>query len=308
MFELVGALPPVLLDWMVSHVPPNASSVWSSLDQCETGIGDNIPTAHIPVNQLTVYTSTTSIIIGNYGVVSTTAVPLFSGPQSNTLPLSTTTESSNAALPTSESGESLPVYDAPDPLAQPLSANVPIFTVGDSTITGDPSSNFIIGSSTLNPGGTIVVSGSGSASPTTFILPVSGSVIVINGITQAIGTTEVPIAVSTPILVVGSSTYTANQAAEFVIGGETLTKGGMITASGQTLSLATGGSSMVIVSGTSTKTESLGGVIISVGGFATTTSKPTVITASSAHLIAFPDVRYVCVAAAISGLGSILLI
>jgi hypothetical protein len=309
MFELLGVVPYALLDYMISHVPPNASSVWSSLGQCRTGIGDGVPTAHIPVTQLTVSASTTSTINGIHGVVSTTAAPLPSTPESDTLPSVTTEGSLNTAFPTSELGDPLPVHQAPGPSVQiPLSANVPIFTAGSSTITGDLSSNFIIGSSTLNPGGTIVLSGSGSASPTTFILPVSGNAIVINGIIQAIATTEVPIAVTTPILVIGVSTYTANQATEFVIGGETLTRGGVITASGETLSLAPEGSSMVIVSGTSTKTQSLGGVIISVGGFATTTSKPTDVRGSSAHSGQLSDIRYICLGMAISSLASVLLI
>ena len=307
MFELPGVVPYALLDYMISHVPPNASSVWSSLGQCRTGIGDGVPTAHIPVNQLTVNASTTSTINGNHGVVPTTAAPLPSTPESDTLPTSTTGASLNAARSTSVLGDPLPVHQAPGP-STPPSVTVPVFTAGTSTITGDPSSNFIIGSSTLTPGGTIVVSGSGSASPTTFILPVSGNAIVINGIIQAIATTEVPIAVTTPILVIGVSTYTANQATEFVIGGETLTKGGVVTAFLETLSLGSGGSSLVIMSGASTKTESVGGVIISVGGFATATSKSTDVTGASAHLVKSANIRSICLGVAMSSLANILLI
>jgi hypothetical protein len=314
MFELLGVVPYALLDYMISHVPPNVSSIWSSLDQCGAGIGDGGaggaggggPTAHIPVNQLTVNASTTSTINGNHGVVSTTAAPLPSTPEPDTLPTSTTGEALNAARSTSALGDPLPVHQALGP-STPLSVTVPIFTAGTSTITGDTLSNFMIGSSTLTPGGTIIVSGSESAPPMTFILPVSGNAIVINGNTQAIATTELSIAVTTPILVVGSSTYAANQATEFVIGEQTLTKGGVISASGETFSLAAEGSSLVIVSGTSTKTESLGGVIISVGGFVTTTSKPTDVRGSSAHSGQLFDIRYVCLGVAIYSLASVLL-
>jgi hypothetical protein len=109
-------------------------------------------------------------------------------------------------------------------------------------------------------------------------------------------------------LVVGSSTYTANQATEFVIGEQTLTKGGVISASGETLSLAPGGSSVLIMNGASTKTESLGGVIISVGGFAAPTSKPTDVTGSSAHSVKSANMRYVCLGVVMSSLASVILI
>jgi hypothetical protein len=48
----------------------------------------------------------------------------------------------------------------------------------------------------------------------------------------------------------------------------------VITVSGETLSLASGGSSVVIVSGGQTQTLGLGGIIASVGGFTTSTDSP----------------------------------
>jgi hypothetical protein len=157
MFELLGVVPYTLLDYMISHVPPNASSVWSSLGQCRTGIGDGVPTAHIPVNQLTVSASTTSTINGNHRAVPTATAPLRSIAQSDTLPTSTTGESLAVAFPTSASGEPIPLHQDPGTSVQTASsATVPIFKLGSSTITRDPLSNFIIGSSMLNPGGTIV--------------------------------------------------------------------------------------------------------------------------------------------------------
>jgi hypothetical protein len=49
------------------------------------------------------------------------------------------------------------------------------------------------------------------------------------------------------------------------------------------VSLASGGQTVVVVSGSSTSTENLGGVIASVGGFATGTSTPVYVTASTAE-------------------------
>jgi hypothetical protein len=220
----------------------------------------------------------------------------------------------------------------------------PIITAGGTTIIGNSQSNFVIGSSTLTPGGTVIVPGSGGASPTTFVLPATGSAVIINGATQGIQTSNVPvvntpaaiftvggttitgsatltpggtIAVSgttyalpssggavivngatqtlitptptatTPILVVGSITYTANSGGGFVIGSQTLTSGGVVTASGVVLSLATGGSTLVQISAGTTKTESLGDIIASVGGFSTT--PPTATSSSTSEATGQPQ-------------------
>jgi hypothetical protein len=135
MFELLEVVPYALLDYMVSHVPPNASSIWSSLGQCRTSIGDAFPTTHIPVNQLTINASTTSTINGNHGVIHTTAAPLPSTSESDILPTSTTGESLNAARSTSALEDPLPVHQAPGP-STPLPVTIPIFTAGSPTITG----------------------------------------------------------------------------------------------------------------------------------------------------------------------------
>ena len=58
-----------------------------------------------------------------------------------------------------------------------------------------------------------------------------------------------------PVTVIGSWTYTANSASQFVIQGQTLTQGGMITAAGETVCLASAGSSVILMSGTMKETE-----------------------------------------------------
>jgi hypothetical protein len=154
-----------------------------------------------------------------------------------------------------------------------------IFTVGGTTITANSASNFVIGSATLTPGGTIAVSG------TTYALPSSGGAVIVNGATQTL-ITPTPTA-TTPILVVGSITYTANSGGGFVIGSQTLTSGGVVTASGVVLSLATGGSTLVQISAGTTKTESLGDIIASVGGFSTT--PPTATSSSTSEATGQPQ-------------------
>jgi hypothetical protein len=73
-----------------------------------------------------------------------------------------------------------------------------------------------------------------------------------------------------------------------VIGSQTLTEGGVITASGETLSLAPGGSSVVMISGSSTKIESVGAAIASIGGFAT--APPSYVAASHASYQQFASI------------------
>lgn len=169
------------------------------------------------------------------------------------------------------------------PAAAPATSPATIFTAGGSTFTFNSASNVVIGSLTLTPGGTVIIPGSGTVGPTTYVLPTSGSAIIVNGATQSIRVTSVaaPKATTTPLLVVGGTTYTANSASAFVIGSQTLTRGGVITASGVTLSFATAGGTVVQISGGTTSTESLGGIINSVGGFSTAT--PTYVTASKAN-------------------------
>lgn len=93
----------------------------------------------------------------------------------------------------------------------------------------------MVGSSTLSRGGTVIFSGSGGE--TTYVIPDSGSAVIVNGKTQAIQSTAVTVAVpamTTPAIVIGSSAYAANSASQFVIGSQTLTPGGVITAVGET--------------------------------------------------------------------------
>lgn len=373
--ELFTVLPSGLKDWLVGHVPPTSDTVWSSIASCTLGFGDGIPTAHVPVNQLTGSVITTTTIKGNFGtvipsstttqsaVLPTTSTEAPAPPPSSTpvvVPLSSTPvvlpPSSSAlgnSLPTTPAqnpapGTTLPATTAPVitaggttivgnsntnfvigsstltpggtvivpgsgtqspttfvlassgtavivngatqsvqqttiPAAAPATSPATIFTAGGSTFTFNSASNVVIGSLTLTPGGTVIIPGSGTVGPTTYVLPTSGSAIIVNGATQSIRVTSVaaPKATTTPLLVVGGTTYTANSASAFVIGSQTLTRGGVITASGVTLSFATAGGTVVQISGGTTSTESLGGIINSVGGFSTAT--PTYVTASKAN-------------------------
>jgi hypothetical protein len=160
--------------------------------------------------------------------------------------------------------------NTPGPVYTPQPTTAPAFTAGGSTYIANPSSNYVIGSSTLTPGGTVIVPGSGTESATTYVLPVTGSAVIINGNTQTIQgvtTTPSPALTPAPYIVIGSSAYVVNSNSAYVVGSQTLTQGGVITVPAGTVSLESGGSSVVIISGGSTTTSPLGGAIQSIGGF-----------------------------------------
>ncbi|KAI4249378.1 MAG: hypothetical protein LQ352_005677 [Teloschistes flavicans] len=126
-----------------------------------------------------------------------------------------------------------PVPDIPKPS--------PVISIDSSTITADSSSQFVIGTQTLAPGGSAI-----THSGTVLSLPPSGSAIVIGPSTQAVQLVTPP-----PSITAGGQIVTENSASQFVIGGNTLKPGAApIIANGQTISLAAGGSAVVINSQT----------------------------------------------------------
>jgi hypothetical protein len=112
-------------------------------------------------------------------------------------------------------------------------------TFGGHMYAAQTGSAYVIDGKTLTPGGVMTLAGG-----TTVSLASSGSFIVINGVTSSIpGTVG---ATATSVLTVGGKTYTASSGS-YVIDGQTLTSGGVITLSdGTTLSL---GSSELIING-----------------------------------------------------------
>ena len=119
-----------------------------------------------------------------------------------------------------------------------------------SSYTADASSDFIINGQTLSPGAAITVSG------TPISLPSGGAIAIIGSSTQSLANA----AIVTPALVLtfDSSTYTANPPSDFIISGQTLTPGGVITISGTPISYDKSGNDVVI----GTSTESLATAMI----------------------------------------------
>lgn len=114
----------------------------------------------------------------------------------------------------------------------------PEITFAGATYTANSDSAIVIQGQTLIPGASAIL-----ISNTPISLAPGASVAVVAGQTQSLfpaGPT------AKPVLTVGGSTYTANAASAFVIAGQTLSPGGVISVSSTPISLAAGASFAVI--------------------------------------------------------------
>ena len=152
---------------------------------------------------------------------------------------------------------------APAPTGGP-----PTLTFMGSIYTANPASAFVIQGHTLTPGALITLSG------TPISLATDDSFAVIAGSTQSLGAsalTPTPTAAtqSAFFVTVDRSTFTAvgtpgPESDDFVIDGQTLTRGGVVTVGGTPVRYATHGGADVVVVGTSTEgVVGIGGLILS---------------------------------------------
>ena len=118
-----------------------------------------------------------------------------------------------------------------------------VLSFDGSSYTADASSDFIIDGQTLAQGAAITVSG------TPISLPSGGAIAVIGSSTQSLGSAA--IVTAAPVFTLDGSTYTADASSGFIIVGQTLTPGGVITISGTPISYDGSGNDVVI--GTSTE-------------------------------------------------------
>ncbi|KAL8792904.1 MAG: hypothetical protein Q9195_004481 [Heterodermia aff. obscurata] len=143
------------------------------------------------------------------------------------------------SLPSSGSG--VVIGPSTQSIIAPTPQSAPVITLGGSTLTADSSSKFYVGSQTLAPGGTIVQSSQ------VISLASNAATVVVGSQTQQLS--HQPIAPApTPVIIISGSTLTANSASHFEIGSQTLVPGGaaITNSAGQTVSLAAGGSSVVV--------------------------------------------------------------
>ncbi|KAL8791118.1 MAG: hypothetical protein Q9195_006062 [Heterodermia aff. obscurata] len=116
----------------------------------------------------------------------------------------------------------------------------PTITFQGSTYTADAASDFVIGGQTLIPGGVITVNGISMS------YDADGTDIVVGSQTQYFATG----ADYGSTITFEGSTYTVNAAGDFLIAGQTLTPGGVITVDGTPISYDAGGTDVVVGSET----------------------------------------------------------
>ena len=150
-------------------------------------------------------------------------------------------------------------------LATITAAPEPILTFDGSTYVADSSSNFLIDGQILSKGDMITVDG------TKLYYDQAGTDVVIGSSTQMLSTTSIA-AAEEPAITFDGSTYYANSASDFIIDGQTLTRGGVITVQGTPISYAAGGTDVVV--GTSTEAVGLKGGVIT--GFGVSSSTPSI--------------------------------
>lgn len=129
----------------------------------------------------------------------------------------------------------------------PLPTGVVVGTIGTDAIVIGPSSQIIVGSQTLSPGGSAITVGD----DVPVSLPSSAGVIVVDGMTSQLphiaNPSLQPLPRPPPVLTIGSSTLTPNAATQFFIQpGQTLTPEGVATVDGTVVSLAPSASFLVV--------------------------------------------------------------
>ncbi|MCJ1411893.1 hypothetical protein MMC19_005985 [Ptychographa xylographoides] len=147
----------------------------------------------------------------------------------------------------------------------PLSSTqaVPHISFGNSVYAADSGSTFIIGSQTLKPGGEITISG------TTISLAIVASAVVVGETTFPL---HDPSPLALPQITIASSIYTRDSFSDLIIGGQTLTPNGQITVSKTPISLAAGGTAVII-----------GGTTVPFKNVPSPTARPHIIVGSSVY-------------------------
>ncbi|KAH0354699.1 hypothetical protein KCU81_g1384, partial [Aureobasidium melanogenum] len=141
----------------------------------------------------------------------------------------------------SEAAQSNKLAESSSESGTTIVAVAPVLTLDSKTITPNPSSEHIINSQTLAPGGPAITIGE-----TTYSLAPSASAIIANGQTQSLA----PSFSGSPVpqITLGSSIITANPTDGFVYASQTISAGGpAVTANGNTYSLAISESTTYIV-------------------------------------------------------------
>lgn len=175
-------------------------------------------------------------------------------------------------------------------VSQQVATPAPVITVGNSRITANSQSQFVVGSQTLAPGASAI-----TISNQVISLASSGNAVVFGQRTQAIHAPSQFVATQAPILTLGESTFTANSKSEYIVAGQTLHAGGpAIVVSGSTISLAPSAAAVVVNGKTASLTPH---------SILATVAKP-VITIGPSAVTAVQDGEYVVAGQTLSAGGS----
>jgi hypothetical protein len=245
-------LPTQLRDWMVSN-PASSSGALPNLGQCKLGAGRGVPTAYVPVNEVTATILTTSTMRGNYGsaISSTGTGHGYSSSSVSSAPSSTSLSRATTTLTT----RSTTTVSFRQTTTTAMGANFAEVT--------NVSQSF----STLR-------------STTTTNSSTSSSTAVVKGATQTISQITTSTSASTRYIVVGSSTLTVKPTSAFGTGNRTLINGGATTAVEQTTRLNAGTASIVVVMNwVSTSTQAVAATAVSE---ISTTTNTLVVSSSKA--------------------------
>lgn len=128
-------------------------------------------------------------------------------------------------------------------------------TIGSQVLTANSEGQYAVGTQTLAPGSPITLGSGNAATPVSLQTSGSQTVLVAGSVTS----TLVAAVTAPPPFTIGSQVVTANADDQYVVGSHTLTPGEAITASGTPVSLAPGGTQVVV----GTSTERLGNYILS---------------------------------------------
>ncbi|MCJ1281025.1 hypothetical protein MMC26_000343 [Xylographa opegraphella] len=184
------------------------------------------------------------ITIGNTAYTADSASAFIIGTQT-LVPGGPVITNAGTAISLAPSATAIAIGDITLPL-QPPNSLAPQITIGPSIYTASLSSFFLVGTRTLQPGGSaLTISGTVlSLFPSATALLLAGSTIPLNP--------PLPTA-SSGVLTLGTATYTAanNMAGDFVIGTQTLIAGGpALTFSGTVVSLFPSGTALVVAGST----------------------------------------------------------
>ncbi|KAL8708682.1 MAG: hypothetical protein Q9220_006507 [cf. Caloplaca sp. 1 TL-2023] len=151
------------------------------------------------------------------------------------------------------------------PITAVARGSQPLLTLGGSTYTMSGTSEFVIGGQTLTQGGAVTVSGS------VVSLPTGGSIAIVNGATQSLAYASATAAaaggamssapsfvvIDQSVISVLGSTISMDGSSDLVLGDKTISRGGVFTTAGHTISLPSDEAAIVIDGITHTRSRAV---------------------------------------------------